>query len=324
MCRLGEMVLSDVVEDVVWKGEGGFRLLAIKKRLDKRQGSALEGKTKAGVDSVGPGHRRRRQGSGGEERCPPEVVDDVRGGQKSESSGRVTQGAGESRAGVAVWPTWTAATAGRWRWKGAASASRQRAPSGDGECRVCRQKRVGEFFNRSQDAGRKSSDGTGTCQQKRIVRRDCVNPLSPPISHRIGCVVSGAARPVSWHPENTCGCFALPGVRQWQLAASRVSTLSPVAKAKPSKNTTASPLCNGSAFPASLPWLPLFSTTDPSSRDDTRLPHSRSTLTCPGIFFVFTNITPRVINTAPESPSPPRSQTDCPAFPIVSAQSTLY
>lgn len=37
MCRLGEMVLSDVVEDVVWKGEGGFRLLAIKKRLDKRQ-----------------------------------------------------------------------------------------------------------------------------------------------------------------------------------------------------------------------------------------------------------------------------------------------
>lgn len=77
-----------------------------------------------------------------------------------------------------------------------------------------------------------------------------MNPLSPPISHRIGCVVSGAARPVSWHPEDTCGCFALPGVRQWQLAASRVSTLSPVAKAKPSKNTTASPLCN-------LPWLPL-------------------------------------------------------------------
>lgn len=187
--------------------------------------------------------------------------------------------------------------------RGLRRASRQRAPSGDGECRVCRQKRVGEFFNRSQDktqdvdAGRKSSDGTGTCQQKRIVRRDCVNPLSPPISHRIGCVVSGAARPVSWHPEDTC---ALPGVVQWQLAASRVSTLSPVAKAKPSKNTTASHLCNGSAFPASLPWLPLFSTTDPSSRDDTRLPHSRSTLTCPGIFFVFTNITP-------ESSTLPRS-----------------
>lgn len=43
-----------------------------------------------------------------------------------------------------------------------------------------------------------------------------------------------------------------------------------------------------------------FSTTDPSTRDDTRLPHSRSTLTCPGIFFVFTNITP-------ESSTLPRS-----------------
>lgn len=31
MCRLGEMVLSNVSEDVVSEGEGGFRLLAIKK-----------------------------------------------------------------------------------------------------------------------------------------------------------------------------------------------------------------------------------------------------------------------------------------------------
>lgn len=37
-------------------------------------------------------------------------------------------------------------------------------------------------------------DGTGTCQQKRIVRRNCANPLSPPISHRIGlCRVRGSA-----------------------------------------------------------------------------------------------------------------------------------
>lgn len=31
MCRLGEMVLSDVVEDVVWKGEGDFVSWQLKK-----------------------------------------------------------------------------------------------------------------------------------------------------------------------------------------------------------------------------------------------------------------------------------------------------
>lgn len=211
--------------------------------------------------------------------------------------------------------------------------SRQRAPSDDGECRVCRQKRVGEFFNRTQDrtqdvdAGRKSSDGTGHCQQKRIVRRDCVNPLSPPMSHRIGCVMSGAARPVSCHAEDTCGCFALPAGGQWPLAASPVSTLSPVAKARPSKNTLAAPLCNGSAFPPCLACP--FSPQDPSSRDDIRLPHSRSTSTWPGIsgiFCVSSNITPES-STMPrgrDGLQRPRQADRLSSFAIVSAESTLY
>lgn len=213
---------------------------------------------------MGPGHQRRRKGSGGRRDVLPRSSTTlgvcrsrsrrVASRKKRAKAERVSlsgrhgqqrqrrQGAGDGR--------------------GLRRASRQRAPSDDGECRVCRQKRVGEFFNRTQDrtqdvdAGRKSSDGTGHCQQKRIVRRDCVNPLSPPISLRIGCVVSGAARSVSCHAEDTCGCFGLPAGGQWPLAASPVSTLSPVAKARPSKNTLAAPLCNGSAFPALLaPFL---------------------------------------------------------------------
>lgn len=101
----------------------------------------------------------------------------------------------------------------------------------------------------------------------------------------LACVVSGAARRVSWHPEDTCGCFGLPGVGQWPLAASRISTLSPVAKAKPSKNTLASPLCNGCP---SLPCIAPFLHTTHHLETTTRLPHSRSTqsrstLTCPKI-----------------------------------------
>lgn len=118
----------------------------------------------------------------------------------------------------------------------------------------------------------------------------------------LACVVSGAARRVSWHPEDTCGCFGLPGVGQWRLAASRVSTLSPVAKAKPSKNTLASPLCNGCP---SLPCIAPFLHTTHHLETTTRLPHTiQIDIDVPednSIFFVFFNITP-------ESATLPRSQ----------------
>jgi hypothetical protein len=115
---------------------------------------------------VGPGHRRRRQESGGEERCPPGVVD-VR--RWSESSGRASSKKRAKAERVSL-----SGRHGQQRRQGAGDGrgcvGRQGSGRRDGECRVCQQKRVGEILQ--SVAGRRTWTHVGS---RELGRTDTVS-----------------------------------------------------------------------------------------------------------------------------------------------------